>query len=104
MRSTCFQAVVSQQVGFVDRRCWGRSSRITCFRYVSNKKWQEAFALADRSPDLAEAIYMPYAELLASGTLFSKNPKNNLFLFSIFFFRVNLSRTSVSTMPTFCDF
>jgi len=40
--------------------------------YVSNKKWQEAFALAERSPDLAEAIYMPYAEMLAEEDKFEE--------------------------------
>lgn len=33
--------------------------------YVSNKKWSEAFALAERNPELREAIYLPYANMLA---------------------------------------
>eukprot|EP00039_Didymoeca_costata_P007788 m.103931 g.103931 ORF g.103931 m.103931 type:complete len:1184 (+) comp13828_c0_seq5:52-3603(+) len=33
--------------------------------YVNNNKWSDAFALAERNPNLREAIYLPYGNSLA---------------------------------------
>jgi intraflagellar transport protein 122 len=40
--------------------------------YISNKKWTEAFALAERNQELREAIYLPYANMLAEDDKFEE--------------------------------
>lgn len=40
--------------------------------YVSNRRWADAFALAERNPDLHENIYLPYANMLAENDQFEQ--------------------------------
>jgi len=40
--------------------------------YVSNRRWQDAFKLAESNPGLHESIYLPYANMLAENDQFEE--------------------------------